>query len=225
MKFKILGSKRRGLSSIVGALLFVVLMVSTFAVLGVALTAQTDIASTGRDVAASDLKKQQEDFRIDVSTDSPIPPNPAELFIAVENNGPNTIEISTVVVAQLTKVLEDYPVDVYDIPPDLSFITPESKQNILPPGLILLDLADPSTTGVGIEQYQIKVISSLGTKKLWTVTCDENGCAELEAPPGSGSLSATMFLDGPNGINTKTSTVVIFGNSMIVKQLKPNLLR
>jgi hypothetical protein len=56
--------KRRGLSSIVGALLFVVLMVAAFAVLGVALDSQTDIVDTGRIVADTGLKKQQENFRI-----------------------------------------------------------------------------------------------------------------------------------------------------------------
>ena len=59
MKFKNPSTKRRGLSSIVGALLFVVLMVSTFAVLGVALDSQTDIASTGRDVAAKTWKNNK----------------------------------------------------------------------------------------------------------------------------------------------------------------------
>jgi len=54
--------KRRGLSSVIGALLFVVLMVATFSVLGIALNTQTDIVSTARDVSDIDLKKQQEDF-------------------------------------------------------------------------------------------------------------------------------------------------------------------
>jgi hypothetical protein len=56
--------KRRGLSSIVGALLFVVLMVATFAVLSVALESQTEIVETSRVVADNDLKKQKEDFRV-----------------------------------------------------------------------------------------------------------------------------------------------------------------
>ena len=56
--------KRRGLSSIVGALIFVVLMVATFAVLGVALDSQTDIVDVSRDVADLGLKKQQESFQI-----------------------------------------------------------------------------------------------------------------------------------------------------------------
>ncbi len=51
---------RRGLSSIIGALLFVVLMVATFSVLGIALNSQTDIVETSRDIADLGLKQQQE---------------------------------------------------------------------------------------------------------------------------------------------------------------------
>ena len=73
MKFKgckLTLRKRRGLSSVVGALLFVVLMVATFAVLGVALNTQTDIVSTGRDVAEIGLEKQLEDFNTNIFANS-----------------------------------------------------------------------------------------------------------------------------------------------------------
>jgi cell division protein FtsL len=83
--------KRRGLSSVVGALLFVVLMVATFAVLGVALDSQTNIVDTGRDVANLDLKIQQEKFTANMyanSTDF--------LIVDINNDGQNAVEISTV---------------------------------------------------------------------------------------------------------------------------------
>jgi len=62
---------RRGLSSVVGALLFVVLMVATFSVLGIALNTQTDIVSTARDVSEKDLKKLKEDFVINSVIQNP----------------------------------------------------------------------------------------------------------------------------------------------------------
>jgi len=204
---KYLLNKRRGLSSIVGGMIFVVLMISAFAVIGVSLNAQTDISSTGRDVAATDLKKSLEDFRIDVSTDDS---DPAELFIQVKNNGQNPVEISTVVVAEITKRLENYPVETYDIPTDLSLIPPGKEQQILPAATAFLDLADPLVTGLDKELYTIKVISNLGTIKTWTIECDDTACGETAPPAGAGSLSATLFLDGPNGVNSKTSTVVMF---------------
>jgi flagellin-like protein len=55
---------RRGLSSVVGALLFVVLMVSAFSMFGIALDNQGGMAKTAKIVANADLKKQQEDFTI-----------------------------------------------------------------------------------------------------------------------------------------------------------------
>ena len=61
---------RRGLSSVVGALFFTVLMVAGFSVLSLALDAQTDIVTTQRVVSDIEIKKQQERFGIAVSTDS-----------------------------------------------------------------------------------------------------------------------------------------------------------
>jgi len=198
-------TKRRGLSSIVGALLFVVLMVSAFAVLNVALTSQSDIASTGRDVASNDLKKLQEDFTIKVYTDPPVS-GQAELFIDVNNLGQNPVEISTVVIAEITDIANDYPSTVYDISADMSFIAPRDEDGILSSNQILLDIAAPSE----VEFYTIKVISTLGTIKTYTLVCDEFGCGDTGTPAGAGSLSESLFLDGPNGVNTKTSTVIMF---------------
>jgi hypothetical protein len=60
---------RRGLSSVVGALFFTVLMVAGFSVLSLALDAQTDIVTTQRIVSDIEIKKQQEEFGVLVSTD------------------------------------------------------------------------------------------------------------------------------------------------------------
>ncbi len=60
---------RRGLSSVVGALFFTVLMIAGFSVLSLALDAQTDIVTTQRIVFDIEIKKQQEQFGIIASTD------------------------------------------------------------------------------------------------------------------------------------------------------------
>jgi len=198
--------KRRGLSSIVGALLFVVLMVATFSVLAIALTTQTDIVETSRAVAATELKQQQEDFELDVFADPPVA-GQAELHIEVRNEGQNSVEIFTVVVAEITDFANDFPTTLYDIPADSSFITPKDQQEILPPGLILLDLAVLPITD---EFYTIKVISSLGKIRIFTIVCTNTECGSTGTGPGAGSLTELLFLDGPTGINTKTSTVVMF---------------
>ena len=200
--------KRRGLSSIVGGMIFVVLMVAAFAAISLAINYQSDIVTTGNDVAADDLKKQQENFDIVVFTQPP-DSGQAELRIQVKNKGSNTVEISNVVVAEITDFNNNYPTTVYDIPSNLSFITPGNQEDILPDSFILLDLANPPTT-VDEEVYNIKVISSLGIIKTYSIICDNTQCGVAVTPAGEGSLSASLFLDGPTGVNTKVSTVVMF---------------
>ena len=120
---------RRGLSSVVGALLFVVLMVATFSVLGVALNSQTDIVSTSRDIAEIDLKKQKEDFTMNAFTTGPN--GTAVLSVNVNNLGQNPTEIFTLIVIDSQNATVGLPVDVYDIPADASFVMPSETKNIL----------------------------------------------------------------------------------------------
>ena len=65
-----LPQNRRGLSSVVGALFFTVLMIAGFSVLSLALDAQTDIVTTQRIVSDVEIKKQQEKFAVIASTDA-----------------------------------------------------------------------------------------------------------------------------------------------------------
>jgi len=198
--------KRRGLSSIVGALLFVVLMVSTFTVLGTALDSQTEIVDVNRAVADAGLKKQQEDFRIDAYTDNGAPN--ALLTVDVENLGQNSLEIFSLVVTEDTDLSGTYPSTVYDIPADKSDIAPGKTKNIVSaPTVITLALP----TGLELNKvYSFKVISSLGTIETDSILCDQTSCIPAVAAPGEGSLTSTVFLDGPNGVNGKISTVVMF---------------
>lgn len=52
-------NSRRGISSIVGALIFTVLMIAGFSALSVAMDLQTDIVNTQRVLSDAELKKQQ----------------------------------------------------------------------------------------------------------------------------------------------------------------------
>ena len=80
---------RRGLSTIVGALLFVVLMVATFSVLGIALNSQTDIVQTSRDVTDLGLAQQQEKFVFNAAQQ--LPGN--FLQVNLTNQGQNAAEM------------------------------------------------------------------------------------------------------------------------------------
>ena len=199
-----LPKKRRGLGTIVGGLIFVVLLVSALSMFGAVLDTQQNQGETANIVANADLKKQQESFKLNVFTDTPVA-GQAELHIEVRNEGQNPVEISTVVVAEITDAANNYPATVNEIPASLSFITPQEQQEILSPGQILLDLAAPATE----EHYTIKVISYLGTIKTYTVICDDVECGDGLVAPGAGNLVETLFVIGPNAVNTKTSTVVM----------------
>jgi len=211
MKFKNITTKRRGLSSIVGALLFVVLMVSAFAVIGVALDSQTDIASTGRDVAAKDLEKQQESFVFNSVQQGP---NPADyLEIELTNTGQNTAEMFTVIMTNKSDIGE--PTRTFEIPSVTSFLPvgDTTPTNVVSTLDLKMDI--PPLVTDPPEDYEFKVISSLGTVKTISIQCQPPpfsicGIVTPPAPPGTPGLSAQLFLDGPTGVNGKVSTVIMF---------------
>lgn len=189
--------KRRGLSSVVGALLFVVLMVATFSVLGVALNTQTDIVSTARDVSDTDLKKQQEEFGIAVST------NGTEfLSIDVTNVGQNPVEIFTVVMTNITDA--GFPTKIIEIPSDTSFIPSGDEDDIVSTLDLQMNLAPAANL---ISTYNFKVISSLGTIKTATLQCSFTECGSVTL---GGDLVIQLFSDGPTGVNTKISSIIMF---------------
>jgi len=195
---------RRGLSSVIGGLIFAILMVSGFSMFGVVLDYQGDMGQTAKMVASADLKKQQEDFKINIFTDSN-----QLLTVDVNNIGQNHVQIPTLIITNSTDFANGFPTKVHDIPSDTWFVAPDYTQNIVSTIPITLKLAQ----NLGdTERYHFKVISSIGTIKTTTLSCDFTQCG----PIGSGgSLEATLFLDSPNGVNTKTSTVIMFVSNTV----------
>ena len=196
---KLTTKKRRGLSSVVGALLFVVLMVATFSVLGVALDTQTETVNTSREVADAGLKKQQEQFSIDVSTNST-----EFLSIKATNHGQNPLEIFTLVITNATDYENGFPTNTYEIPSDTSFIPSGFQEDVVSTLDLQMKLADvPGETVL----YTYKVISSLGTIKTTSLECSFTECGAIV---GGGDLIVQLFADGPTGVNTKISSIVMF---------------
>jgi hypothetical protein len=176
-------------------------MVATFAVLGVALDSQTEIVDTGRIVADTGLKKQQENFVINTIVQLPS----ESLQVNVTNLGPNPAEIFTIVITNSSDVTNGYPTQTVDIPSDTSFLPPNS--NI--PVDIVKTLNLKMKNSPSQELYQFKIISSLGTIEKLFLVC-QNGTCGLGSGGGSSGLFAQFLMDGPNGINTKNSTAVMF---------------
>jgi len=196
---------RRGLSSIVGSLFFVVLMVSAFSMFGLVLQYQSDMGETARIVANADLKAQQEDFVLNSVQQL------AGGFLKVEltNQGQNVAEMFTLVMTNKTDPGE--PTKTIRIPSATSFLLPseDTPTDVVAGFNLKMDIP----VALPDETYDFKVISSLGTIKKISITCKQStgDCGvDTVGPAGPSSLTAQLFLDGPTGINTKTSTVILF---------------
>ncbi|MDH3610336.1 MAG: hypothetical protein OEM79_01095 [Nitrosopumilus sp.] len=195
---------RRGLSSIVGALLFVVLMVAAFAVVGVALNSQTEIVETSRDVTQFGIERNAEAF--DLTSIS----QPAGQFLDVNliNQGPNAAEMFTMVMTNKSDAGQ--PTRTFEIPSSTSFLPPGADS---PTDIVDTLNINMTIPGAGIiESYDFKVISSLGTIKKLSVECngDTGTCGPVTGPVGAGALDSELFLDGPTAVNGHTTTIIMF---------------
>jgi len=193
--------KRRGLSTIVGALLFLVLMVASFSVLGIALNSQTEVATTSRDIAAIELKKQQEDFTIN----SILQESGKFLEINATNRGQNPTEIFTMIMTNKSDIGQ--PTKTYQIPSDTSYLAPGDDDPTDVVNTLDLNMTLAANPGDPDREYDIKLISSLGTIKKLKLLCNDVDCGG--GTTGAGIMQIQIFLDGPTGINTKTSTIIM----------------
>jgi len=175
---------RRGLSSVVGALFFTVLMIAGFSVLSLALDAQTDIVTTQRIVSDIEIKKQQEQFGIIISTDA----NDL-LDVDVTNLGQNPVEITSIWITN--KTLPDKPATRYDINYNDAFIPSGFPSNVV----------ESQTLQMIPDTYDIKVISSYGTIKTIELV--------VGAGPTSSGLRAELITDPPDPVIGKNVTVAL----------------
>ena len=193
---------RRGLSSVVGALFFTVLMIAGFSVLSLALDAQTDIVTTQRIVSDVEIKKQQEQFGVLASTGGN-----NLLTLNVNNQGQNPVEISSVWI--VNKTLTDQPVMRYDVNYDDAFIPSGFSSNVL----------ESQTLFMNPDVYDIKVISSYGTIKIVEFA--------VGSGPSSSGLRAEMITDPPDviiGQNVTIAMVVTNTGSGLVQNVSPDPL-
>ncbi|MFB5614662.1 MAG: hypothetical protein ACE5RI_06115 [Candidatus Nitrosomaritimum yanchengensis] len=175
---------RRGLSSVVGALFFTVLMIAGFSVLSLALDAQTDIVTTQRIISDTEIKKQQEQFAVFASVDQN-----NVLSMNVKNQGQNPVEISSMWI--VNKTLPTQPVTRFDINYDDAFI-PSGFTN---------DIISSQTLHMVPDIYDIKIISSHGTMDI----------DELVVGLGAsiGDLRAELITDPPDVVLGKNVTVAM----------------
>lgn len=170
MNFKFKTRKRRGLSSVIGALFFIVLMIATFAALLAAFSYQNDLVDTQKSITDLQVAKAQENFVVTTATTSPLvtcnalSPNDKCLDVIVNNKGTNTVEIAKLWVIE--KVNGDGDLNSYEAEPYDTQSTPALDFNdlIVPVGtskLITTDLIPVNSADA--DGYRIKVVSKLGT--------------------------------------------------------------
>lgn len=189
------------MSSVVGALFFTVLMIAGFSVLSLALDAQTDIVTTQRIVSDVEIKKQQEEFGVLVSTDA----NDL-LNVSVNNQGQNPVEITSIWITN--KTLPDEPVTRYSINFDDAFV----------PSGFVSNVVSTQTLAMNPDKYDVKIISSYGSIKK--VELDMVG-------GGSNGLRAEMITDPPDviiGQNVTIAMIVTNTGSETITNVYPDPL-
>ena len=179
-------SKRRGISTIVGGLIFLILMTSAFSTFYIAFDFQQETINTQRDVSRDLVEKTQEQFVISAGAD---PNDNNRLGIQVKNQGPNPVEVANIWIVNKSDVNE--PANRYEISYQDVFIPPGYGAPILENTPLYLNPAYGN-------DYTVKVISTLGSIKSTSVTVS-----------GSTNLLAEMFTIPPDVVRGENVTVAM----------------
>ena len=176
---------RRGISTIVGGIIFLVLLTSGFSSFYIALDVQKDTINTQREISKSIVEKTLEQFVISAGTD----PVNNKLGIQVKNQGPNPVEITNIWIINKSSV-EAPPnsANSYDIDYEDAFIPPGYGTPIL----------EHTPLYLGPNDYTIKVVSSLGSIKQTDLTVG-----------GPDNLLAEMFTIPPDVRQGENVTVTM----------------
>jgi len=141
-------NKKRGISTIVGGIIFLVLLTAGFSAFFVAMDVQSDTIDAQRTISDSIIDKTQEQFAIAVATDET---NNNQLGIHVKNQGPNPVEISNIWI--INKSEANQPTKKIEVDYSDAFIAPGYGSSILEHQPLYMIPND----------YDIKVVSTLGT--------------------------------------------------------------
>ncbi len=178
-------------------------MIAGFSALSLALDAQTDIVTTQRAISDLEIKKQQEQFGILLSTDGD-----DLLTVNVNNLGQNPVEISSMWITN--KTLVDEPAKRYTINYADSFV----------PSGLTKDVVSTQTLEMIPDTYDIKVISALGSIK--TVEFDNSGGGGVTT-----GLRAEIITDPPDviiGQNVTIAMIVTNTGEVLIQNVEPDPL-
>ena len=177
--------KRRAISTIVGAAIFLVLFASASSTFFIAMDVQRDTINTQRVISDSIMDKSKEKFSIAVSTDES---NNNRLGIQVKNQGSNPVEIGDLWIINKSG---SFPAQKYLI---------DYKDSVIPPGYGS-NILENTPLFMNTDDYDIKVVSTFGTivKSELDVGASNNMRAELIAIPPDvkvgQNVTLTMYVE------------------------------
>lgn len=152
--------QRRALSTIVGALLFLVILVSAFGSLLTAMSFMTTFQEKSIEVANSNLSQVNELFTVSTKIDSS-----CRLYVGVENEGSSSLEIVELFLINNT----NSDIDRYDV--INMVITPGNSRNVTDSSSLSLNGVTPQTISIQAgKAYKVKVVTSSGTSQIKSFT-------------------------------------------------------
>ncbi|MEW6043641.1 MAG: hypothetical protein AB1608_05215 [Thermoproteota archaeon] len=164
-------SNKRAISTLVGSVFFLVLLISGLSVSYLVIETQSDMIKAQQTIADSEIKKIQEKFYASASTLSD-----NKLAVYVENKGSNSLEIDTLWI--INKTSPTQAAQKYEINYTDAVLAPGYGGDILQSSQLYMD--------PGI--YDVKVVSSLGTVMV----------ADQLNVGGPNNLKAKLILNPPD---------------------------
>ena len=201
-------TERRAISTIVGGILFISLMITGMVALISFMAVEDDLLSAGRVALDREIEIINHDFEIkSVCTDS----LNNLLFIEINNLGSQHLEMADVVITN--KTISSKPATVYDVKYSDAFVPFSST------GSILKDQPLTMTAGT----YGIKVVSTLGVMQNFNGT---DGFIVYQVADPGGDLDETFVSAGAGGLDASEGLVFDSqGNLYVSSEKSDNILR
>jgi hypothetical protein len=175
---------RRGISTVIGSVFFLVLMTSGLSVSYLVIETQSDMIQAQQTIADSEIKKIQEKYFLSVSSDST---DSNRLAVYVKNQGTNPLQIESLWIVNKTQPTQ--PAQKFDV---------EYTDSVLAPGYGADILQNtPMYMNPGI--YDIKTISTIGTIKTTEVNVG-----------GANHIKAKLIMNPPDVRLGENATAILF---------------
>ena len=193
-------NKKRGISTIIGGIIFLVLLSTGFSTFFLAMDVQSDTFDAQQKMSDLMIDKTKEDFTIAASTDLT---NSNRLGIQLKNLGSNPVFVENVWIINNSG---NFPAKKYLI---------NFTDSTIPAGYGT-DILESTPLFMKVDDYEIKVVSTLGTIKQvdLTVGASNNMRAELIAIPPHVKVgqNVTLTMHVENIGYTTLLNVVPFGD-------------